>query len=78
MARAKTRVRLTLNMGWIDAETLGLQDASEEELTEGSIVEVLPEHAKTIVARSWGVLIEDERTPREMVKPAREAAASKS
>ena len=77
MARATTKVRLTVNLGWLDAEPLGLSDASTEELMEGQVVSVLPDHAKTIVARNWGVIVEkEEKTPREMVKPAKEAVGS--
>ena len=77
MAQGKTRVKLTVNLGWQDAERYGLEGLSAEELLEGAIVQVAPDHATEFVNRHWGELAEEkrEKTPRELVKPPREAAA---
>lgn len=76
MAKGKTKVRLTVNLGWIDAERFELGEHSEDELLEGATVELAPDHATEFVGRGWGELLEEKpKTPRELVKPAKEAAS---
>lgn len=63
-----TKVRLLLNLGWMDAEAVGLDHLSAEDMLEGTVLEVDEKQADSLVNRLKCAEICDPATERAKAK----------
>lgn len=65
MSAAKEKVELTVNLGWQDADRLGLRDLATDELMEGCTVEVAEADAKAMCDRQWAKPVQKPKARQE-------------
>jgi hypothetical protein len=75
---AKQKVKLLLNIGWQDAEAIGLHDFTAEELAEGAIIEVDEVQSDKMVNRMKCAAVYDPRQEKMTAKTTKAAGTART